>query len=51
VPLEKFDSDFSFERSHPLTHGSRCDPKLGSSPRKIAVSGAGSQNAQGLQRG
>jgi hypothetical protein len=50
VPLEKLDSDLSLERAHPLAHGSWCDPKLGRGTRKIAVPGAGRQNAQRFQR-
>jgi hypothetical protein len=50
VTTEKFDADFSFERPDALTHGSGRNPKFKSGAGEIAVSNAGSQNAQRVKR-
>jgi hypothetical protein len=51
VTPEELDPHFSLERPNPLANGGGCDPKFDSGARKIAVPGAGSQNAQRIKRG
>jgi uncharacterized protein YfaP (DUF2135 family) len=50
VSPEELYSQLRFERPYALTHGSGGDAELGGGAREIAVSDAGGQNTQRVQR-